>query len=201
MTHLKRLATLAILIVVTTVSVEAVRKKILTDPTFDYTKLSTWNWSPAGAGDVKIWMTVAPKPEPVKRQWEPVLMKDVEEQLVARGYPRATTGTPDFLVTYMVLVTIGTSAQQMGQFLPTNANWGLQPFAPQTTSLDMYPSGMLIIDAAAGTPSTVVWRGMAEAKVEVEITESKRAERLQGIIKDLLSKFPKKGAKKGSLQP
>ncbi len=193
---LNRLAMFVVLIAIGTVTVEAVRKKILTDPTFDYSKLSTWNWSPKGAGDIKIWMTAAPKPEPVKRQWEPVLMKDVEEQLTARGYSRATTGTPDFLVTYMVLVTVGTSAQQMGQFLPTNANWGLQPFAPQTSSLEMYPSGMLIVDAAAGTPSVVVWRGMAEAKVETEISESKRADKLQGIIKELIAKFPKKGAKK-----
>jgi hypothetical protein len=197
MTNLNRLAIIAVLIAIGTVTVEAVKTKILTDPTFDYTKLSTWAWSPAGAGDVKIWMTAAPKPEPVKRQWEPVIMKHVEDQLAAQGYSRATTGTPDFVMTYMVIATVGTSAQQAGQFLPTNANWGLQPFMPQTTSLDMSPAGLLIIDAAAGTPSTVVWRGMAQAKVEAEIAESKRAERLQSAIKDLLSKFPKKGAKKG----
>jgi hypothetical protein len=36
---------------------------------------------------------------------------------------------------------------------------------------------------------------MAEAKVETEITEAKRASRIQGFVKELISKFPKKAGK------
>ena len=178
-----------------TIVLEAAKTKIQKDEKFDFTSVKTWDWSPTGAGEVKIIVHQDSKSEPVKRQYEPVLMKAVEEQFAARGYERTTMAKPDFHVMYFVLVTVGSSSQYMGQFLPSNYQWGIPMFSPQTSSLEVYPQGALLIDAKLPGAPDMIWRGMAEAKVEMEISEAKRASRIQGFVKDLLSKFPKRPGK------
>ena len=188
-------AALVLLVAACTVVLDAAKTKIQRDEKFDFTTLRTWDWIPTGAGEVKIIVSQNSKSEPVKRQYEPVLMKAVEEQFAARGYERATITKPDFHVMYFVLITVGSTSQYMGQFLPTNAQWGIPMFSPQTSSLEVYPQGALLIDAKLPGAPDMIWRGMVEAKVETEISEAKRASRIQGFVKDLLSKFPKRPGK------
>ncbi len=192
MTHLNRIALMTLLMAVSVTTVFAVSTKIQRDPKFDFSKLKTWSWNPSGPGDVKVILTADSKSEPVKRQYEPALMQAVEEQLSARGYTRAPAAPADFVVTYYVFVTAGTSSSYAGQDLPSNANYGIPPFAPQTTNVSMYPKGTLVLDVASPTPTTPVWRGIAEAKIEEAKTDAERETRLRGIIKDLVSKFPKR---------
>ena len=190
-----RIVTLALLVAVSgTIGFAAVKTKVQRDPKFDFSRLKTWGWNPSGPGDVKIWVSADSKSEPVKRHYEPFLMQSIEEQLTARGYARAATAPPDFIVTYYVLVTTGTSSQYAGQFLPTNAQWGILPFGPATTAVSMYPQGTLVLDAASPTVTDTIWRGVAEAKIESEYTDEQRIARVRGIIKDLVSKFPKSKA-------
>ena len=194
MTH-RGLSALVLLIAACTVVLQAAKTQFQKDKNFDFTKLQTWDWSPTGAGEVKIIVTQNSKSEPVKRQYEPALMKAVEDQLTARGYTRATVTKPDFHVMYFVLVTVGSTSQYMGQFLPSYAQWGIPMFSPQTSALEVYPQGALLIDAKLPEAPDMIWRGMVEAKVETEISEAKRTARLQGFVKDLISKFPKKPGK------
>jgi hypothetical protein len=103
-----------------------------------------------------------------------------------------TSLAPDFQVTYYVLVTAGNSSQQMGQFLPTNAQWGIPLWSPNTSALTFYPQGTMVIDVASKANGNLVWRGVAEAKVEAQNSEAERSKRLREVIKELVSKFPKK---------
>jgi Domain of unknown function (DUF4136) len=183
---------LVTLLAATTIVVEAAKIKVEKDPTFDFSTLKTWAWNPAGPGSVKVIVSPKSKSEPVQRQYEPVIMQAVEDQLAARGYTKASMPPASFFVTYYVLVTLGSSEQYMGQFLPTNAQWGIPMFAPATQSLTYYPQGTLVIDAAAPAATDMVWRGIAEAKIDLENSDEKRTARLQSVIKDLLAKFPKK---------
>ena len=185
-------ATGLLLVLSATLSIAWAKIQTHRDPKFDFARLKTWSWNPSSPGQVKVWVSADSKSEPVQRQFEPVIMKAVEEQVGARGYTQASGAPPDFLVTYYVLITMGSSAQEAGQFLPTNANWGIPLFMPQTTSYTLYPQGTLVLDVASPTPSDVVWRGLAEAKIAENLTDAQRATRLTGIIKDLVSKFPKK---------
>ena len=194
MTHRGVAATVAF-VAACTIVLEAAKTKIQKDDKFDFTTVKTWDWIPTGAGEVKIIVHQNSQSEPVKRQYEPVLMKAVEDQFAARGYERATTAKPDFHVMYFVLVTVGSTSQYMGQFLPTNAQWGIPMFSPQTSALEVYPQGALLIDAKLPGAPDMFWRGMVEARVETEISEAKRASRLQGFVKDLISKFPKRPGK------
>jgi hypothetical protein len=194
MTH-RRLTAVVLLVAACTVVLDAAKTQIQKDDKFDFTRIKTWDWSPTGAGEVKIIVTQNSKSEPVKRQYEPVILKAVEDQLAARGYARATMTKPDFHVMYFVLVTVGSTSQYMGQFLPSYAQWGIPMFSPQTSALEVYPQGALLIDAKLPDAADMIWRGMVEAKVELEISEAKRAQRLQGFIKELIGKFPKRPTK------
>ncbi len=166
------------------------------DLKFDFTTLNTWAWDATAPGDVRIALTANEKPEPIKEKWEPVIMKAVAEHLVQRGYPQASGAPPDFHLMYYLFVTMGSSAQQAGQFLPANAEFYMWPITPQTTSVEFYPKGALVVDALSTKTGNVVWRGVAEAKLQEGDADSKRTQRLQGVIKDLLSKFPQKQQKK-----
>ena len=143
MLNMKRVAVVALLMTMgTAIAVAGVKVQSQRDPKFDFSQLKTWSWNPSGPGDVKVWVTAESKSEPVKRKYEPVIMQAVEDELARRGLSRASATPPDFNVTYYLLITVGTDSQQMGQFLPAVAQWGLPPFAPQTTSLKMYPTGL-----------------------------------------------------------
>jgi hypothetical protein len=93
-------------------------------------------------------------------------------------------------MTYYLLLTVGTSSQTLGQFLPSTAQWGLPPFAPSTTSLEMIEQGSLVIDMSAN--DKLVWRGVGEAKIKVEFDRQKRANLLREGVRDLLGRFPPK---------
>ena len=170
----------------------AAKVQVQRDPKFDFAKLKTWDWNPNSPGNVKVVIRAESKSEPVKRQYEPAIMQAIEDQFAARGYARATTAAPDFFVTYYLLITMGSTSAYAGQFLPANAQFGIPMFPPSTVSLEVYPQGALLVDAATPKVEDVVWRGMVEAKIELENTEEKRLARIKSVSKDLLSKFPKR---------
>jgi hypothetical protein len=193
MLNMKRVAVVALLMTMgTAIAVAGVKVQSQRDPKFDFSQLKTWSWNPSGPGDVKVWVTAESKSEPVKRKYEPVIMQAVEDELARRGLSRASATPPDFNVTYYLLITVGTDSQQMGQFLPAVAQWGLPPFAPQTTSLKMYPQGSLVLDVASPDPSHVVWRAVAQAEIDLERTEAQRAVRIRNVVRDVVAKLPRK---------
>jgi hypothetical protein len=162
------------------------------DKKFNFATLKTWAWNPSGPGDVKVWLTAESKSEPVKKTYEPVIMKAVEDELARRGLTRASGGPADFNVTYYVLITASSNSQQMGQFLPPATEYGVPPFAPATTSLKIFPQGSLVLDIASPDPSHVVWRAVAQAEVELDRTEEQRSARLRNVIRDVVAKLPRK---------
>lgn len=186
-----------VLVISVVVVLEAAKIKVQKDPKIDVATFKTWIWHPTAPGDVKVWISADSKSEPVKKQYEPILMQAVEEQIAARGYTPASAPPADFVLTYRLLIAMNDSSQYMGQFLPTNANWGIPPFSPQTQSFSYYPQGTLIIDAEMPNSGPIIWRGIAEAKVELENSDEKRTARLRAVIKELMGKFPKKAVKKG----
>jgi hypothetical protein len=163
------------------------------DKKFDFTRLKTFAWHPH-PGDVKILLSKDSnaKAEPVKRQYEPLLMKTVEEEMVKRGYALANGQAPDFQLIYYVFIATGSTSQTMGQFLPTNATWGLPMFPPATQHLDLSPQGSIVLDAAAPAGGALVWRGVAESKVEITNSDEQRAKNVREAMTKIVGKFPKR---------
>lgn len=182
----------AVWIATAAVTLSAAKVQAQADPKFDFSTLKTFAFDPASAGQVLVVVSKDSKSEPVQRKYEPLIVQYVEEQFGARGYTKASLRTFDFRLTYYLLITAGNSSQYMGQFLPANAGWGLPLFAPQTTALSYYPEGTLVIDAASQNTGEVFWRCVAQAKIDAENDDAKRAARLKSVIKELVAKFPKR---------
>src|SRR5918993_2433967 len=165
-----------------TVAMAGPKVQVQRDPEFDFATLKTWTWNPSGPGELKVIVSADSKSEPVKQTYEPVIMKAVEEELTKRGLAQASGAQPDFNVTYYLLITAGSSSQEMGQFLPAVTYYGVPPFAPQTTSLSIYPKGTLVLDVATPEPRHVVWRAVTQAKIELDNTEAQRTARLRDVV-------------------
>ena len=159
------------------------------DKTFDFTSAHTWGWQSDGAGDVKMARSTDDDPAAMKKAAEPVIVAAVMTEMDRRGLQFRAEG-PDVHVTYYLLLTAGTSAQEMGQFLPAVTGWGLPPFAPATQSLEMMNHGSLVLDVSDG--KMVVWRGLAKAKLKFGEQPARREAVLRDAVRDLLKKFPPK---------
>ena len=172
----------------------AARVKVETghDPAADFTKLRVWTWPAEGPGQVKMALTKDDDPEPTRKRFEPTVMAAVEEMLGKKGFRKAGAGeTPDFLVAYFALISVSTSGQTLGQFLPGSVSWGLPPFEAVATSLKIYEQGSLVLDVM--TPDhKPMWRGVARAEVHRDRPDAERSKRIREAIGDLVNKFPPK---------
>ena len=198
MFRIKVALTVLMLVAATALSMARTDITVHKEDKFDFAKLGTFAWSDS-PGEVRIVVSIdsKAKEDPLKKQYEPILIQTAAEEMVKRGYTQAAAGTtPDFRLTYYVLITTGMNSQQMGQFLPANANWGIPLYTPGTSAFKVYTQGALVLDVTAPpTGGKVVWRGIAEAKVDPMRTDDERAKRLQSIMKELVAKYPKRGAK------
>jgi len=185
---------IAILCLCLVTAVEAAKMKVRAepDPGFDFSTIKTWAWD-ADAGDVMMARTATDDPAPLKQRIDPLIRKFVEAEMAKKGLTLATTGTPDVQLHYYVLVTISTNGQYMGQFLPSVPYWGLPPFAPATTALDVATQGSLVLDALLPgkvDQRRVVWRGIAQSTVEDTDSDSVRQARIQKASAELVKRFP-----------
>jgi len=160
------------------------------DKKFDFGKVRTWAWNPAGAGEVKMARTPDDDQEVVRKRAAPIIKESVAAELASRKL-QLSDANPDLRLTYYLLLTIGTSAQTLGQFLPPVAEWGLPPFTPQTQSLTVAERGSLVLDLSSD--GRVVWRGIAQAKIKWEDDSARREALLREAVRDLLKRFPPRG--------
>jgi Domain of unknown function (DUF4136) len=160
------------------------------DKKFDFGKVRTWAWNPAGAGEVKMARTPDDDPEVVRKRAEPIIKESVAAELASRKL-QLSDANPDLTLTYYLLLTVGSSTQTLGQFLPPVAEWGLPPFTPQTQSLTVVERGSLVLDLSSD--GRVVWRGIAQAKIKWEDDSARREALLREAVRDLLKRFPPRG--------
>ena len=190
---LPRLLVLA-LAVSTPAALLAAKLKVTTqfDKTFDFKGLRTFAWHPSGTGDVKLLQATNDNPAQIRTLVEPVIVRDVERALTGSGFARATGGKPDLYVYYYVLIGPNITAQTMGQFIAPVPAWGLPPFAPATSSLEIYEQGALIVDLSSPAHESMVWRGAATAEIDSEATPAAREKRIDDAVKEMFKKFPPK---------
>ena len=193
-----RATALAVGVICLLVVVEAAKIKVQAeqDPGFEFATVRTWAWD-TEAGEVIMARTANDDPAPVKARVDPLIRKYVEAEMAKKGKTLATS-TPDVQLHYYVLVTVNTSGQHMGQFLPAVPYWGLPPFAPATTSLNIVTKGSLILDAmlpGAAGQRPVVWRGVAQSTVSDGDSPQTREERIREASTELVKRFPLKKKK------
>ena len=170
--------------------IAAVKVRTHVDPAFDVGKMRTWAWQTPAPGKVILARTQDEVVEAVRRRAEPVIMAVAGPQMLRRGF-EPSSGAPDLTLTYYLLLSIGASAQTLGQFLPSVAQWGVPPFAPVSTSLELVEQGSLVIDISA--KGVVVWRGIAEAKIDFDRDQREREALLREAVEEILQRVPRRG--------
>jgi hypothetical protein len=181
--------TASIAALATALLMAAIKVDVAHDAKFDFTTLRTWTWHPDRPGNAVKIITQEDDSAAFKKQIEPRLLPIVEAEFARRNFPMLKSGEPDFYVTYYVVVTAGSSSQYLGQFLST-PEWGLPPFAPQTTALEYFPRGSLVLDVTSRATGQVVWRGLAQADLKWDEPVSRRDQRVRDAVRELLKKFP-----------
>jgi Domain of unknown function (DUF4136) len=156
---------------------------------FDFRQARTWGWNPNGAGDVMAARTQADDPAAIKRIAEPAIMNAVGVEMPRRGLTLAAA-TPDLTLTYFLLLTVGSSAQTVGQFLPSTTAWALPPFVASTQSLEFIPQGSLVLDLSA--KGEVVWRGVGEGQIKWELDQNQRRALINEAVQKILERYPPK---------
>ncbi len=183
---------LALVAMATVVAAGGVKIRTSYNKNFNFAAVKTYAWHPTGAGKVMLLVVGAGTAEDIQRRLEPIVVQAVEEGLKQRGFTKTSPDLAALHVNYYALIGVGTSAQQMGQFVPGVPEWGLPPLPPSTTSLVAYPTGSLVLDISSPTLQSVVWRAVGEAEIDRLRTEPERVKRLSSAIKDMLKKFPPK---------
>jgi hypothetical protein len=168
-----------------------IKVRVEYDKTFDFRVFHTYAWHPEGAGEVKM-LQNTDDPEQIRSRLEPVIRQAVDQELAKRGITQATSGTPDFYVNYYLLIGPGSSSQYQGQFIGAVPAWGIPDFMMSTTSLKAFEQGTLILDVAAVSLKSVVWRGVGEAEIDRQRTDAERHKRIQDGVREMLKNFPPK---------
>lgn len=168
----------------------AVKVKAQFNEKVDFSRMRTWAWNDKGAGDVKMARTADDDPAIVRQRAEPIIKEEVAAELPKRGLTASTGAASDVEITYYVLITVGTQSQQIGQFLPAVAQWGLPPFTGATQSYRVIEQGSLVLDISAN--DEVIWRGIGQAELKPGQPQEKRAALLRDAVREILKHYPPK---------
>ena len=193
-----RISIAALVLAVVTVLDAKITVRAEQDPDYDFATVKTWAWDQE-AGEVIMARTANDDPAPLKARVDPLIRQYVQAEMGKKGLKEAAGAPADVQLHYYVLVTINTSGHKMGQFLPAVPYWGLPPFAPATTSLNIVTKGSLILDAmlpGSVGERRVVWRGVAQSTVNDGDSQATRESRLREASTELVKRFPLKKKKK-----
>jgi len=198
--HARRLA-LAVLLALVSAGIPLVARakvKVQEDKTFDFTGLRTYTWRLEGTNPIKLLQSTADDPVEIRKVFEPMILAAVDQELAQKGFTRVSSGEADLYLDYYVLIGPGMTSQYQGQFVGAVPAWGLPDFAMSTTSLSIYEQGSILIDVNSTKLRQLVWRAAADAKVDRSRTQAQRVALVNGVIKDMLKKFPPKFKKQAA---
>lgn len=124
--------------------------------------------------------------------------------LQAKGFQEATSGDPDFMVGYMLVLQEQTDYQTVNDHY--GAGWGYGGMYPRrygvaavpmtttsrTTEIN-YTMGTIVLDFFDSESKELVWRGTAEGKVHEANTPQERQERVDLAVQKIMEQFPPNG--------
>lgn len=153
------------------------------DPEADFGALRTWSWQKdaiPGSGDPRL-------DDPLVHAR---IQKAIEAALPAKGYPMATSGAPDFTVSYHVAIQRRLDAHTIYRGYGPYRGW--YGTSSTQTIVDDYELGTLLVDFISPRTSSVIWRGKAQSRLYELKSPEERQARIQSAVDELLAQFPPK---------
>ena len=178
------------MVVAVQIGAAAIKVHVDLDKAFDFRQVNSWAWGTPEAGRVMVARTPTDDPEAIQRLAEPIIMDAVDRGDAGPWLDAHRRTRPMSRVKYYLLLTIGDSAQTIGQFLPPVTQWGMPPFLASTQSLKVIQQGSLAIDFIAN--GDVVWRGIARRRSSRAFSQDKRAALIREAVREILKRYPQK---------
>jgi hypothetical protein len=162
------------------------------DRSADFTGLRTYAWMPDSQetpGDPRV----------DNRDVDERIRAAVDRQLAARGYEHGPAESADFWVTYHAALAGDLETQTVNRSYDAAPGWsygtgrgGRYGWSPGASGayVPQYRKGSLIIDFVAPQTKTLIWRGSAEAKLEISTTPEEQERRLQDAVRRIIEQFP-----------
>jgi hypothetical protein len=112
----------------------------------------------------------------------------IDAQLRSKGYTAAADDKPEFLVAYHVGIN------DMMKGISTQNYIGDRASGKYTTvsGIEPYKEGTLLIDIVDAESKQLVWQASAIAEIGKGLTPTQRDERINGVVRTMLSHFPPK---------
>lgn len=147
----------------------------------DFTPYLTFDWGPADAlptGDARLDGNAFFKDH---------LEGAVEKQLAARGYARATDGTPDLLIHYHATIARKLDVDAVDR----QYNYCYDDSCiPRVVA---YDAGTLLIDIVDAKTNRLLWRGWAQDSMEGVLDDQDRMERqINDAVARMLAELPRR---------
>lgn len=137
------------------------------------------------------------------------IRNNVDSKLLEKGIRLRESGPVDFLINYSVTTAEQVDIDTYNTYSGYAPGWtyggyaGLGPYRyggvgfrysygiPGTeTRVSQYTRGTLILDMVEPVGNTLVWRGIAEGKIEQDMDQNERAELVEDAVNRILDGFP-----------
>ena len=154
------------------------------NPDIDFSRYQTFAWAErAGSGDDALIDN-----ELVDRRFR----RAVESELASRGMARVSSGQPDLVVGYQLILDDRVDYRTVNTYY--GSGWGYRGVyggvGTSRTTATEYTVGTLIIDFYDARQRELVWRGSGEGKVNQARDPEESQERINQVVTLILQDFP-----------
>ena len=145
------------------------------DPETDFSRLRTWSFAdPTPTGDPRLDSSL------VRTR----ILQAVESELAVKGYGRAVGIEPDFLVDSHVALSRELDVRTL-HHTRAGGHWGTSGISVREVE-----RGSLVLDFLDPQSRDLLWRGVAQARVDRNDTPEQRTQRIREAVALLLQRFP-----------
>jgi hypothetical protein len=156
------------------------------------------DFDPAASGTISEYRTYAWLPHPSggdTRVNNPLVASRVEtavdQVLSSKGYSKTTAASASFLVGYHAALDGKVDIETMNRYYGYGyARWYGSGALITQDYVREYEEGTLIMDIVDKTSNELVWRGSAQAEVNMDVTPAERQERITNAVQLIFEEFP-----------
>lgn len=153
------------------------------------------DFDPTAVDDMKAYRTYSwlPLPKERRRDADQLVSKRImavtDQALSAKGYERAQTSAPDFLVGWHGAIDKKLQYNTVNTYY--GYGWGYWGgVGASRTYATEYHEGSLIIDIVDARTNELVWRGVAQSEVYPQSDPDYRNRQIESAVNKILSQFP-----------